>query len=250
MTDSPEPSADPRRGIQSLEVGLAILKSLARLPGPATLKEIANEAGFSPSNCHRYLVSFARMGFVGQDDRSSRYFLGPAVLDLGLAAMARIDELGVANEVLQDLVEETGHTGMTTIWADAGPTIVRWLQGREAVRTTLAAGSILPAGVTASGRMFLSFLPRHLTDGLVPSTQNGELDENIRRDREVGWAQVAGDHIPGLYAAAAPVLNSAGHAVAVLTIVRAGQPFSEQAITALRSHSEQASRRLGWYARK
>jgi DNA-binding IclR family transcriptional regulator len=237
--------ADARRGIQSLEIGLAILHVLARMPGPATLKEIAGAADIPSSNCHRYLVSFTRQGFVVQDSRNGRYDLGPAVLNLGLAAMGRLDEIGIATDALESLVEETGNTGMVVIWANAGPTIVRWMQGREPVRTTLSAGSVLPVSRTASGRMFLAFLPRRQTAELTRGSDEQELEALIRRDRSAGWAQVSGDHIPGLNAAAAPVLGPTGEAAAVLTLVRAGEPLSLDALMALRHHAGRASQRLG-----
>ena len=244
----PDPvSADQsaRRGIQSLEIGLGILQAIARGSGPMTLKEIAAASDLPASNCHRYLVSFARSGFVVQNARTSRYDLGPALLQAGIAALARVDAIGIATEALEHLVDETGHTGMVVIWAEAGPTIVRWIQGRQAVRTTLAPGAILPLLTTATGQLFLAFLPPRQTAQLMPGAPAADVAALRDRVRAAGWAQVSGDHIPGLAAAAAPVLDSFGEAVAVLTLVSAGQPVSPAALDALRLHAAAASARMG-----
>jgi DNA-binding IclR family transcriptional regulator len=67
-----------RAGIQSVEVGFALLEALTRARGPQMLKDLASDAGMSAAKAHRYLVSFQRIGLVTQDARTSRYDLGPA----------------------------------------------------------------------------------------------------------------------------------------------------------------------------
>ncbi len=80
-----------RAGIQSVEVGFALLEALARSRGPLMLRDLAASAGMSAAKAHRYLVSFQRLGLVAQDPRNARYDLGPAALKLGLASLSRLD---------------------------------------------------------------------------------------------------------------------------------------------------------------
>lgn len=56
-----------RAGIQSVEVGFALLEGLTRSRGPLMLKDVAASAGMSAAKAHRYLVSFQRLGLVTQD---------------------------------------------------------------------------------------------------------------------------------------------------------------------------------------
>ena len=44
-----------RRGIQSVETGLHVLAALAACGGPVPLSAVAQRAGVSPSQAHRYL---------------------------------------------------------------------------------------------------------------------------------------------------------------------------------------------------
>ena len=74
-----------RAGIQSVEVGFSLVEALAQASGPLMLKDVAAAAGMSAAKAHRYLVSFQRIGLVTQDERNSRYDLGPAALKIGLA---------------------------------------------------------------------------------------------------------------------------------------------------------------------
>ena len=79
-----------RAGIQSVEVGFALLEGLTRSRGPLMLKDVAASAGMSAAKAHRYLVSFQRLGLVEQDPVSGHYGLGPAALQIGLACLCDV----------------------------------------------------------------------------------------------------------------------------------------------------------------
>ena len=87
-----------RAGIQSVEVGFALLQVLADAEGPLMLRDLARAAAMSAAKAHRYLVSFQRLQLVVQDAASTRYDLGPAALKLGLASLSRLDAVRLARE--------------------------------------------------------------------------------------------------------------------------------------------------------
>lgn len=242
-------SVDGRRGIQSIEVGLRIVEALTAAMGPQPLKALSQIANIPPSNCHRYLASFVRTGFVIQDTATGRYDLGPLALRTGLAALGRLDPVATGLTALSRLVEETGHTGLLAILGERGAVIVRWLAGRQAVHTSLSMGSTLPILGSATGRVFLAFLPPEETAGLIAEEVKSRDKEHVAalraRVRKSGIAQVSGDLIPGLSAASAPILDSCGNAAAALTLVGLQAGFSRQTIERLRAIAGEASRDLG-----
>ena len=71
------PANGTQRGIQSIEVGGALLKALAHHGRALPLKDLAAEAGMVPAKAHPYLVSFGKLGLIEQDAASGRYGLGP-----------------------------------------------------------------------------------------------------------------------------------------------------------------------------
>ncbi|HZY15532.1 MAG TPA: helix-turn-helix domain-containing protein, partial [Ramlibacter sp.] len=87
-----------RAGIQSVEVGFGLLQVLAEAAGPLMLRDLARAADMSAAKAHRYLVSFQRLGLVVQDSASTRYDLGPAALQLGLASLSRLDAVRLARQ--------------------------------------------------------------------------------------------------------------------------------------------------------
>ena len=244
---------DDRRGIQSIEIGLRVIDALGAAPGPLSLKALAAAAALPVSNCHRYCVSFVRSGYMHQDTRSGRYDLGPRLIAAGLSALGRNDAVAAATEALEGLVDETGATGQLAVWGDRGPTIVRWIPGRAAVRTSMTVGATLPLLTSATGRVFLGFLPRRQTAMLAAQEAmvgGGDPDALAAQALALGMGHVAGDHIPGLSAVAAPVLDAFGEAAAVITLVGNREGIASGAAECLRSAAALASVRLGWQPRE
>src|SRR5262245_31018194 len=99
-----------RQGIQSIEVGNALLQALVRASGPQMLKDLAATAQMPPAKAHRYLVSFVRMGLVQQDTITGLYDLGTFALDLGLSALSRLEPVTLAGPALVELREKIGQT--------------------------------------------------------------------------------------------------------------------------------------------
>src|SRR5688572_18613122 len=114
---------DERRGIQSIEVGFALIRELSKAQGKLPLKTLAAGADMSPSKAHLYLVSFIRLGLVVQDPVTARYGLGPAAIQLGIAAINQLNVVEVAHKHLEAFLESTGASVSLSIWGNRGPTI-------------------------------------------------------------------------------------------------------------------------------
>lgn len=252
-----------RAGIQSVEVGFALLDGLTRARGPLMLKDLAATAGMSAAKAHRYLVSFQRLGLVVQDARTARYDLGPAALKLGLASLARLDAMRLARERMPALMETIGHTLALAVWGNRGPTIVHWEESPQAVTANLRLGDVMPLLSSATGRCFSAFLPRETTAALLQEelqhaarlgrtdlpTDLAAVDALLQEARERGSARVVDTLLPGIVAFCAPVFDADGHlALGITTLgsVATFDPAWGGAIDApLRAAAAQLSRDLG-----
>ena len=213
-----------RRGIQSVGTGLHLLSALAACGGPVPLSVVAQRAGVSPSQAHRYLSSLMAAGMAKQDPASGFYDLDAGAIRLGLAALARLDVFARADTAFMEFARATGRTCLLAVWGDAGATVVRWYAGNPPVITSLAIGSIMPLLRSATGRVFFTFGDRAAMDAearraLETDRANAPVDlEAIRRETHAaGGAQVDGTLIPGLRAAAAPVFDLQGRLAVVAT---------------------------------
>lgn len=215
--ESPGRSASPsRQGIQSVEIAMTVLLALEQSAGPASLTQIAALSGMQPSKVHRYLVSLGRVGLVAQSPSSGLYDLGPAMRRLGAEALRRMDEVGLASEQLPGLRDRTKHAVNLAVWGDHGPVIVRWDYGSYALPITVRVGATLPMLASSVGRVYLTHLPKTLTDPVIRA-QDATADrrftdeeiERIKADvRRDGVAITSGGVIPGVTSVAAPVFTT------------------------------------------
>ena len=230
---SDENGAGP--GLKSLDTALEVLAYMATQPAARSLSEIGRACNMPPSKVHRYLASFVGAGLVKQQGRSGRYDLGPGALHLGLAALARHSFVNSAADGLAELSAETGMTVLLSVWANQGATVVRWERGATPTDTSIGLGTTLPLLNSATGRVFLAWGPPRAiapvrdTQLVRLSQQPGlSLDHDVtqagitalvERTRARQFASIEGRFIPGLVAAAAPILDWQGEAQAAVTIV-------------------------------
>ena len=267
-SESTAPEDKERAGIQSVEVGFALLDVLANAPGPLMLRDLAASAGMSAAKAHRYLVSFQRLGLVGQDTATTRYELGPTTLRLGLATLSRLDAVKMARERLPELGEQIGQTLALAVWGNRGPTLVHWQESPRAVPVNLRLGDVMPLLSSATGRCFAAFLghgvgsdqareliahemaqAREMGRQDVP-TNAGELEQLLRETRQQGLGRVKNVLLPGISGFCAPVFDADGHLA--LGVVSMGSSATFDAdphgavATVLRRMAGQLSADLGW----
>ena len=214
-----------RAGIQSVEVGFALLEALGRAAGPQMLRDLAAAAGMSAAKAHRYLVSFQRLQLVVQDAASTRYDLGPAALKLGLASLSRLDAVKLARERITPLMEQIGHTLALAVWGNHGPTIIHWEESPSAVTVNLRLGDVMPLLTSATGQCFAAYAPKEAIApmlkeemgraqkqgrGDVPGTLT-EVRALLDAVRQRGAARVVDTLLPGIVGFCVPVFDSDGH---------------------------------------
>jgi DNA-binding IclR family transcriptional regulator len=249
-----------QQGVQSVEVGVRLLRALASAGAPAMLKELAQTARMPPAKAHRYLVSLARSGLVEQHSVSGLYDLGPFALELGLCALGRLSPVAAAEAYLLELRGAIGQTVALAVWSERGPVIASWFGLDAPVSATLRVGSTMPATRSATGLAFLSFLAdagtadlikhelaENRRAGLAPRGR-AELDEALEKTRRRGYAST-GDFIPGIAGIAAPVFDRAGAMTLAVVALGYTQPFKADldhiAASTLRT-ARALSARLGW----
>lgn len=249
-------------GNRSVVVGVHLLKTIAAIEGPATLGDIAAKAGMSASRTHRYLAGLIQTGLVEQELNSGRYALGATIVELGLTALGRTDAVKLGGETLSLLTERTGLVSLLSTWGSHGPTIIKWEQGRLNTAVRIREGRNLPLLTTATGRVFLAYVPDQDIHDLLQqelARQSASPKSKLRDMADVqalraevlrhGFGRMIGEENPGLVALAAPVFDHDGRIVLTITLVSIigtmdaeydGEPARE-----LKAMAHQLSRRLG-----
>ncbi|UWR22132.1 IclR family transcriptional regulator [Sulfitobacter sp. S190] len=218
------PARARRSGVQSIEIGGDLLEAMVQLGAPAPLSDIAAAAGLPAAKAHRYLTSLCEIGLTLQHD-TGRYGLGPLALRMGLSAIAQHDIIERAYEVLVSLCDELRTSGHLSVWSDVGPVVIRSAHGGPPVISPVAVGTVLPLQRSASGFVYLSFMPEAATADAVRSqgasdqADRAELNALCRKTATVGYALASGQYIPGLCAIALPIFNHDKTLAGAITLV-------------------------------
>ena len=265
-TEPPSSTADRRQRVQSAEVCLTILKTLARLGGAASLSAVAASAGESAAKVHRYLASLVQEGLVAQHAETQHYYLAREAMQIGLAAMRQCDPIRLGEASLMQLRETLEVTVFLGIIGNKGVTVMRMLEPALPVTVNIRAGSVLPILWSASGRAFLGFssdrqIKQMAHDDLASARpeQRAALPsgedpvEQLRQQiRAQGCATVVDTLLRGISAVSAPVLDASGQVCAVLTALGTQSAFDADVqgpiARAIRGEAAAISQRLGWIA--
>lgn len=255
-----------QRGIQSVEVGGALLRALSEADAALTLTEIARRSGLPAAKAHPYLVSYGHLGLIVQDERTGRYDFGPLALQIGLGALRRLNPLQVTVSGLGGLVERTGHTAAIAVWGNHGATVVHIEESTRPLHVNLRVGSVMSLLNTATGKVFAAHLPEAelapalAREGLAtsptigadvaPVLARGPAAEEVRAD---GLARTVNHPIPGVSALSAPVFDHRGKLALAITLLGPNGTFDPaldgMLAKALRTYAADMTRRIGGVVR-
>jgi IclR family transcriptional regulator, acetate operon repressor len=101
--------APRRRGVQSLDRAVAILRTFDRHHSARGVTETARLVGLTPSTTHRLLASLQEHGLVRKDPQG-RYTLGPELLRLAQVARDTVTLTDIARPVMSCLRDQTNET--------------------------------------------------------------------------------------------------------------------------------------------
>ena len=250
-----------KHGVQSLEIGMGILRAMADGQRSMMLKDIAAAADMPASKAHRYLVSLIRAGLVDQDPMTSRYDLGSFALSLGLVALDRLDRVRLGLNAITEMRDEINQTTALAVWGDRGPVVVRWERPRRPITVNVTTGTALELLSTAAGRVFAAWMPKKVVTPLIadelksaklpPELKSRAAVEALLAEiRAQGYAATNGQHkVAGVEAVAAPVFNFKNEiTMSVLVVGVQGMldisPEGE-VIKSVKHHAEALSLRLG-----
>src|SRR3954468_6311288 len=202
--------------------------------------EAADLLGVARSTAHRLLSALRRRGFVAQARPNGAYRPGPALYEVGLAAVSRIDIRRVARPVLDRLRETTEETASLAVLEGA---TVRFVDCPESLRSGGGGnrtGIVRPAHASAVGKAILASLSdaeldrRYPEETLPPATTSAaltttsELRAELATIRARGYAFNWEESAEGVCAVSVALRYTAGQPLAGLGIAapssRIGSP--------------------------
>ncbi|WP_413733444.1 IclR family transcriptional regulator [Sodalis sp. RH21] len=217
----------PSYPIASVDNALRLLL-LFREQQSLRLTDACNYLGVAHSTAHRLLAMLIHRGFVCQDENRV-YRPGPMLVDIGLAAVQKMDVRMQARPFLEKLANEFGETvHLVSLERDQ----VRYIDAIEsghALRVIARTGQVLPAHCTSAGKALLGELTpaqvRMLYAGkeLVKITANSissldVLEQVLAEVRIQGYAVNHGENDESVGSVAVALVNALDRPVASIAV--------------------------------
>ncbi len=241
-----------RDGEKSLSKAFEILEAVGRsrcgLRGP----EVAAALDMPVSTAFRMLKFLADRGYLRKSGPD--YTLGPGLARLGTAARGQNPLGQLARPFLAELSEATGETVHLAELRGAEVVYIDKMEGDRPVRMGSMIGRTSPCYCTGVGKALLAFLPEPVREKRIgeieflpftPRTMGNAaaLRRELETIRRQGYAVDDGEHEPGVFCVAAPVLDTAGEAAAGIS-VSGSELYLKKRLAELAALVVSAARRL------
>ena len=209
--------------IQTLARGLQIMNLLEDAPEGLSVTFIARELQLEKSSVFRFLRTLHNYGYAEQDERTRRYRLGARLVVLGQRRLHQFTLREQAHPFLRRLVDETGECAHLAVLSRGQAFYVDQVDTSASLRVTTGIGTMAPLHCTALGKVMLAF------DGIQPAeelsvytsqtiTEVAELNQQLERTRELGYAIDDEEYTIGVRCLASPVWGDSGDLVGAMGI--------------------------------
>jgi DNA-binding IclR family transcriptional regulator len=241
--------------IQSVDRAIRVLTALQGARR-MSLSELSARLDLAPSTTHGIVRTLVEHGMVVQERGSSRYQLGPAVLQLGNVYLDTLELRSKAIPWAEDLARRTGMAVRTGVLLIDNVVIIQHEPRPDGSRQMPEVGIVIPAHASALGKAILAFVPeeadRMLGAGELRSmtgetlTSPDELRVQLDQIRGTGIAREQDEAVIGEGAVASPVFDSWGDAIgAIGVVVPGGSAADADPGDVVRETARALSRELG-----
>ena len=225
-----DPKASPLRFgyVQSLERGLAVIKSFGADNPERTIADVAQATGIDRFAARRLLLTLESIGYV---ERAGRHYrLRPQTLQLGYAYLSSLPWWHTAQRVSEKLTAQIGVSSAVGVLDHYDVVYVAYASvQRFPLLWNRSVGIHLPAATTAVGRVLLAALSNEDADRWLSSavikrytprtrTDRSAVERALTDVRKAGFAFVDQELEVGLRTLGVPILNKRGATIAGLSV--------------------------------
>jgi DNA-binding IclR family transcriptional regulator len=241
--------------VQTVDRLVKIIESFSSSRRSWTLTDLSEHLDLPKSTLHRFLCSLEAHGILRQDEASKQWHLGYRLLVWGSLAQKSTALQDVARPIMRDLTAETGETTLLTVYQTQEVICVEKVESSHPVRLALEVGVRRPPNAGASSKALMAFLPEEEIDKIVRSqglpklcvntiTDRDELNAELKRIREQGYAQSLEETDLGAWGVATPIRGWEGEVIAAIGLAGPILRFGDELVQKYAAQCEEAAKRI------
>ena len=158
---SPRSAGTPERSdqVKSLVRALTLLNRLASTDEGASLSEVAQQVGLSPSTAHRLLTTLEQERYVHFDPERRLWSVGMQAFMAGNAFLRTRSLTGAARPHMRALMEESAETVNLAVEDRCEAVYLAQVESRQMMRAFARPGGRAPMHCSGVGKAMLSAMP-------------------------------------------------------------------------------------------
>ena len=190
------------------------------------ISDIADVVGLHKTTVYRIVTTLVNHGYLERTDDGQQYWLGLELAHLGFNVIRRMDLRREALPYMKQLVQEWDEICDLSIFDQGKVFYIEVFRGNHALTISAIVGQRLPAHCTASGKLFLTYMPAVALQSILSQPLDTYTDNTItspdalHRQLEIirnqGYAVDYEEYELGICAVAAPIFNQKGTVIAAI----------------------------------
>lgn len=214
--------------VKSLSRALRVLECFSVAEPELGVTEIAKQLGMQKSTIFNILSTFQKSGYIMQNPRTNKYYLGFKVLHLGYIVNQHLSLRDMFLPYLRAVAEAAREVCYFAIPDNREVLYIEAVYPPGQQKTRNILGERAPMYCTGLGKAMLAFLPAADIDAVVegelkPYTSftlcnRAALRDHLEEIRQCGYAVDNMEHEFGVRCVAVPVFNSAGQVLAAVSV--------------------------------
>jgi IclR family acetate operon transcriptional repressor len=232
---------------------MGILEALANV----SVSELSERASLNKGSISRVLITLQSSGHVFQDSATERYHLALKTVSIANRYMDRLGFLELIQPILNDLSSETGELAQLSASDGDRLYVIAKAEGKSRIRVESLLGREIALHASATGKAWLSALPRERTlrilgnlrlTKLMPKTivDISRLERELKEAKTRGFATQREELMSHMAAVAVAVFaNANSDPVGSLAVAAPVFRFSDSEMARAIDLLRDAARRIG-----
>ncbi len=206
-----------------------ILEAIAASADPPPLATICREVSLPKATVYRILGTLEFAGYIVREPGSKVYATGERLNRLAGRVLVRSPSRATRHAILEELAEQLGESCNLTVPQGNSVLYLDRVEVAWPLKANFSAGSCAPMHASASGKLFLSAMPRRARERfvrispLIGYTDRTQVEPSallleLESIRQRGHSIDNEEYLPGICGVALPVRNSDGAVVAAISV--------------------------------
>ncbi len=218
-----------RKFIQSIGRATKILQYIADNGNSVRLMELSTGLGLNKSTLHSIISTLQQLGYVIQDEETSKYSLGIKLFELGKIYEQDMSIKKIARPFLESIVEEFQETAHIAVESQGEVLFVDRVEPSHSLRAITNIGEKDYMYYTAVGKVLLADVEEEVMDKIIEKSGLKSFTENTITDivllkkelqavKNKGYAYDREEKEIGVNSVAVPIRDHKGKTVGAISL--------------------------------